>query len=230
MAVRAGLVLLRPGDAPAYQRTSQAELRVPVARRPARALHAQDQRGPAGRNDLSVARLSSDARHAGTARVESGQYARVASERARQLTRAVSRGDDTPATRKALEEAEADAAWRDPVELARHLTEDWTSISDALKREMLSRLVQGMEVHTRAKAVTLTMRTRWGTSSIYFTQSQAAQPCELPVGDVRWLNGTEALDLATIDRVTLRAWREGRTAASDPQRPVEPLPLRVHRS
>lgn len=155
-----------------------------------------------------LVRLSTDPRHASRALIDSREYAQSASVEARRLRAEISAHDPDPAMARDLARSEQDSAWRNPIQVARALTEDWAKLSDPIKHSMLEQIVDHLEVRTGNKRVVLTVHTRWQTRSRYYCDQPRPFPCEREADGITWLSGGEVMALAQISKPTLRGWRE----------------------
>jgi site-specific DNA recombinase len=78
--------------------------------------------------------VSSDARHASRALQDSQDHAREAAAESRRLRAVISKRASDEQTLADLEQATQESAWRNPVEAARALSEDWSTLTDSIKR------------------------------------------------------------------------------------------------
>jgi hypothetical protein len=124
---------------------------------------------------------------------------------ARRLTRDVNEVEHDAALENALTAAEERSRWRDPVEIAVALVEDWSSLRDGVRRRQIQHLIDHVTVRTGYKSATVTVHTAWGTRSPITAGTPRAVACEDPT---KWLDGPAAVAFTGLDRSTIRDWRE----------------------
>lgn len=152
-----------------------------------------------------LTRLVHNSAYSGAARRDSRRRAAEGACEARALARHISSTTITDTLRDALDAAEARSMWRDPVEVAESLLEDWATLNDAVKRLRLAHVVEHVSIRSGHRSATLTVHTAWGTNSPITAESAHVNRCEMPTN---WLDGNQALALAGVNRSTLRIWRE----------------------
>ena len=129
---------------------------------------------------------------------------------------------DCDALEQARRAALAQSRWRDPVELAQALAEDWDLLTVPRRRQRLRDLVGRIVVHNQYSAPFIVLNTVW-QESIRYTgaprpapasltmpdaqREASAQPEPAPVDHTQYLTPREAASMLAVTTETLNRWR-----------------------
>jgi site-specific DNA recombinase len=167
--------------------------------------------------------LATDPELGERARQHSYERSRQALLAARHLAKMICADSRRPVpddTRMALVRAEAAAPWRDPVELAQSLCQDWGFLDTRHRRDRLTLLTDGVVVDNRYSFPVVTVSTAWGDERRYGArrlQPELAAPISNPPAtpafgggmptSMDWLTPLEAARIAGVHPRTIDLWR-----------------------